>query len=194
MRITAIILNVLLLIVIAFLTLTQGLSQSDGYMLLFSLVLIVAPVINLLAQRGSATGMKIVAIVFSLLLLFVAVWLALTQGLPHSVSDWLLILLMFTSPAISLLDFGMLPRVNNLLKRALARADNRTKRLAVLAFPFFAIITFYRWVHDFDKYDWPSLSFLLSTMATVLCLLIAFTRLGDWLCGECSGCHKDLNG
>jgi len=69
--------------------------------------------------------------------------------------------------------------------RLLVRVNTRAKRLALLAFPFFAVVALYRWVQDLDHYHWePSLSFLLFTMASALCLLIAFTRLGDWLHSE----------
>lgn len=67
----------------------------------------------------------------------------------------------------------------------LDRADTCAKRLALLAFPFFAVVALYRLAQDLDHYSWePSLSFLLFTMASALCLLIAFTRLGDWLRSE----------
>lgn len=69
--------------------------------------------------------------------------------------------------------------------KLLDRANTRAKRLALLAFPFFAVVALYRWAQDLDHYRWePSLSFLLFTMASALCLLIAFTRLGDWLRSE----------
>ena len=75
----------------------------------------------------------------------------------------------------------MTPRKTKLLDRA----DTRAKRLALLAFPFFTVVAIYRWVQDIDHYRWePSLSFLLFTMASALCLLIAFTHLGDWLRSE----------
>lgn len=66
--------------------------------------------------------------------------------------------------------------------RIVHRANTRTKRIALLAFPFFAVIALYRWEQDLDHYRWePSLSFLIFSMASVLCLLLAFTRLWDWI-------------
>lgn len=65
------------------------------------------------------------------------------------------------------------------------RVDSKIKRIAILAFPFFAIVAMYRWAQDIDHYRWePSLPFMLFTMASVFCLLIAFTKLGDWLQGD----------
>lgn len=67
------------------------------------------------------------------------------------------------------------------IERLLHRVDTRPKRIALLAFPFLAVIAGYRLDRDVDYYGDPSLSFFLFFMASVLCLLIAFTRLGDWL-------------
>ena len=69
-------------------------------------------------------------------------------------------------------------------KKFFERANTRTKRLVLLAFPFFAVTTLYRGVQDLDHYRWePSLSFFLFALASMLCLMIAFTRLGDWIEG-----------
>jgi len=46
-------------------------------------------------------------------------------------------------------------------------------------------VALFRLVQDLDQYSWvPSLSFFLFSMASVLCLLVAFTSLGDWLSGH----------
>lgn len=66
-------------------------------------------------------------------------------------------------------------------RRMFNRADTRAKRVAILAFPFFAIIALYRWVQDTDGYWEPSLSFFVFAAASVMCLFIAFTSLGDWM-------------
>lgn len=66
--------------------------------------------------------------------------------------------------------------------RLFRRADTRAKRTALLAFPFFAVVAAFRLMHDLDHYDWePSLSFLLFSLASILCLLLAFTRLSGWV-------------
>lgn len=64
----------------------------------------------------------------------------------------------------------------------LGRANTRFKRIALLAFPFFAIVAIYLWNRYVDHGD-SALSFMLFTMASVLCLLIAFTSLDAWLRG-----------
>lgn len=66
--------------------------------------------------------------------------------------------------------------------RLLCRANTRAKRLALLAFPFFAAVVLFRLKRDLDHDSWePSLSFLVFSMASALCLLLAFTRLYDWI-------------
>lgn len=71
------------------------------------------------------------------------------------------------------------------LRGLIGRADSRLKRVVLVAFPFFASVAFYVLAQDLDRYSWePSLSFILFTMASALCLLIAFTKLGDWLSGQ----------
>lgn len=70
-------------------------------------------------------------------------------------------------------------------RRLFDRADTRPKRFALLAFPFCAVIALYRWAQDIDHYSWePSLSFMLFAMASALCLLLAFTNLGNWVLGK----------
>ena len=67
-------------------------------------------------------------------------------------------------------------------RRLFDRADTKAKRIALLAFPFLTVITLYRWAQDLKHYEWePSLSFFIFAMASAMCLLIAFTRLGDWI-------------
>ena len=70
-------------------------------------------------------------------------------------------------------------------RRLFDRANSKGKRISLISFPFFAVITIYRWMKDSEYYNWePSLFFFLFLMASVLCLLIAFTGLGDWLKGD----------
>lgn len=68
-------------------------------------------------------------------------------------------------------------------ERALDRADTRAKRIALTAFPFFAVASMFRLYRDMDDHE-TSLTFFLFTMAAALCLAIAFTKLGDWLRSE----------
>ena len=62
------------------------------------------------------------------------------------------------------------------------RANTRFKRISLVLFPFAVSVALFRLAEDLDDYGWePSLSFILFFMASVLCLLFAFTSLGDWL-------------
>lgn len=64
------------------------------------------------------------------------------------------------------------------------RANSRLKRISLVLFPFVGSVALFRLTQDLDHYSWePSLSFVLSFMASVLCLLAALTNLGDWLSG-----------
>lgn len=66
--------------------------------------------------------------------------------------------------------------------RLLERVNTRAKRVALTIAPFLAIVALYRLAQDLDHYSWePSLSFFLFTAETALCVLVALTRLGDWL-------------
>lgn len=68
------------------------------------------------------------------------------------------------------------------IRALFARANTRGKRLVLIACPFFAITAIYRWMQDIDRHHWePSLPFIIFAMASALCLLIAFTSLGDWI-------------
>jgi hypothetical protein len=64
------------------------------------------------------------------------------------------------------------------------KVTTRLKRVSLVLFPFVGSVALFRLVQDLDHYSWePSLSFVLFSMASVLCLLVAFTSLGDWLSG-----------
>jgi hypothetical protein len=70
------------------------------------------------------------------------------------------------------------------MNAARTRADARFKRVAALAFPFGLTVAAYLLHEDLDHYGWePSLAFILTAMLTVLCALLAFSSLGDWLHG-----------
>jgi curved DNA-binding protein CbpA len=65
------------------------------------------------------------------------------------------------------------------------RANTRFKRISLALFPFVGSVALFRLSEDLDHYSWePSLSFILFSMASVLCLLVSFTSLGDWLSGH----------
>ena len=65
------------------------------------------------------------------------------------------------------------------------RVDSHLKRIALVAFPFLVAVALFRLSQDLDHYSWePSLSFVLFAMASALCLLIAFTKFGNWLSGH----------
>ncbi len=67
-------------------------------------------------------------------------------------------------------------------RRTLSRADTRFKRIALVAFPFFAVACIFRWYRDVNySGDFPSALFVLLFMASGLCLLLALTKMGDWL-------------
>lgn len=67
----------------------------------------------------------------------------------------------------------------------LYRVNSRPKRIALLVFPFFAVIAIYRLIDDMNRYSWePSLSFCIFFMASIGCILLSFTKIGDWLFGE----------
>lgn len=70
---------------------------------------------------------------------------------------------------------------NKLLKRA----DTKAKRIALTVLPFSSLIAFFRWKHDYGDL---SLSFLLFAISSILCLLIIFTRLEDWIQGRSADC------
>ncbi len=60
-------------------------------------------------------------------------------------------------------------------------ANTRLKRIAAIALPFALTVSAYL-LHDEWGYRWePTLAFTLSAMLTVLCGLLAFTSLSDWL-------------
>ncbi len=64
------------------------------------------------------------------------------------------------------------------------RANSRFKRISLVLFPFVGSVALFRLAQDLDHYSWqPSLSFFLFSMVSVLCLLVTFTSLGDWLSG-----------
>ncbi|MDR2209383.1 MAG: hypothetical protein LBE22_10495 [Azoarcus sp.] len=67
------------------------------------------------------------------------------------------------------------------------KADTRLKRISLIAFPFFVVATLFRFSKDMG-YRWDiddvSLTTALLIMASVLCLLIAFTRISDWINGD----------
>lgn len=64
------------------------------------------------------------------------------------------------------------------------RADARDKRIALLCFPFIAVVSIESLIRDMNGYTWdPSFVFLMSTMVAILCLLWALTGLSDWLRG-----------
>ncbi|NLX17401.1 MAG: hypothetical protein GXY45_10610 [Ramlibacter sp.] len=63
----------------------------------------------------------------------------------------------------------------------LQQANTRGKRIALVAAPFFGVAAIFRLMRDNDYGDPPSALFVLLAMATILCLLVALTRLGDWL-------------
>ncbi|WP_079434219.1 hypothetical protein [Zoogloea sp. LCSB751] len=64
------------------------------------------------------------------------------------------------------------------------RADARDKRIALLCFPFLVAVSVDSLIRDLDGYSWaPSLFFLVTAMAAILCLLWAITGLSDWLRG-----------
>ena len=64
------------------------------------------------------------------------------------------------------------------------RANSRLKRISLVLFPFVGSVALFRLAQDLDHYSWePSLSFVLFSMVSVLCLLVAFTTIGDWLSG-----------
>ena len=65
--------------------------------------------------------------------------------------------------------------------RIFDNANTRGKRIALVAAPFFGVAAIFRLVRDNDYGDVPSALFVLLAMATILCLLVALTRLGDWL-------------
>ena len=66
----------------------------------------------------------------------------------------------------------------------ISRADTRDKRIALLCFPFIAVVSIESLIRDSSGYTWdPSLLFLMSAMAAILCLLWALTGLSDWLRG-----------
>ena len=67
------------------------------------------------------------------------------------------------------------------LRRFFALANTRFKRLALMTFPFFAVIALYSLAHAINHSDDTPLSFFLFGIAAVMCLLIAFTHLGDWI-------------
>lgn len=65
------------------------------------------------------------------------------------------------------------------------KVDSPLKRIALVAFPFILAVVLFRLFQDLDHYSWePSLSFVLFSMASVLSLFIAFTKLGNWLSGR----------
>ncbi|MBU1690783.1 MAG: DnaJ domain-containing protein [Gammaproteobacteria bacterium] len=65
------------------------------------------------------------------------------------------------------------------------KVDSRLKRIALVAFPFLVAVALFRLSQDLDHYSWePSLSFVLFSMASALCVLIAFTKFGNWLSGH----------
>ena len=65
------------------------------------------------------------------------------------------------------------------------RANTRFKRVSLVLFPFVGSVALFRLSQDLDHYSWePSLSFVLFSMASVFCLLVALTSLGDWLSGH----------
>ena len=63
--------------------------------------------------------------------------------------------------------------------------NTRFKRISLLTLPFVSSVALFRLIQDLDNYSWePSLSFLLFSLASVLCVFLAFTGLGDWLSGH----------
>ena len=65
------------------------------------------------------------------------------------------------------------------------KVDSPLKRIALVAFPFLVVVAVFRLSLDLDHESWElSLSFVLFAMAPALCLLIAFTKLGNWLSGH----------
>ena len=73
-------------------------------------------------------------------------------------------------------------KISNLL----SPVNTKQKRMSLLMSPFFAVITLFILHQDIvEMYEWePSLSFTLFLMVTTLCLLVSFTRLGDWISGN----------
>jgi hypothetical protein len=64
------------------------------------------------------------------------------------------------------------------------KLNSRFKRLVLLTLPFFAVVDLFLLKHDMDHYGWePSLPFALAALATLTCLLLAFTDLGEWVGG-----------
>ena len=62
------------------------------------------------------------------------------------------------------------------------KVDSRFKRISLVILPFVSSVALFRLIQDLDHYRWePSLSFFLFSMASVLCVFLAFTGLGDWL-------------
>lgn len=67
----------------------------------------------------------------------------------------------------------------------LGHLDARYKRIALLFFPFLAVVDGFLLARDLDHFRWePSLAFVLFLMLASGCLLLAFTRLGDWVFHE----------
>ena len=74
---------------------------------------------------------------------------------------------------------------SGIVKTLSRKMDCPLKRIALVAFPFLLAVAIFRLPQDLDHYSWePSLSFVLFAMGSVLCLLIAFTKLGNWLSGR----------
>jgi curved DNA-binding protein CbpA len=65
------------------------------------------------------------------------------------------------------------------------RANTRSKRISLALLPFVGSVALFRLAQDLNHYSWePSLSFILFSLASVLCVLITFTGFGDWLSGR----------
>lgn len=80
---------------------------------------------------------------------------------------------------IALANTWLPPRISLFLHRGL---NTRFKRVALLLLPFFIVVDMFLLVRDLDPYSWePSLSFALFLLMTVACLLLVFTKLGDWI-------------